>query len=56
LLASIIRRDKLDREKPISPMVAANDAIIINTDSLSKEALLHEVSTHIQMNLARQSA
>ncbi len=56
LLESIIRRDKLDREKPISPMIAASDAITINTDSLSKEALLKKVSAYIQQKLARQNA
>ena len=56
LLASIIRRDKLDREKLISPMIAADDAITISTDSLSKEALLEQVSAHIRRELTRQGA
>ncbi|HEY85357.1 MAG TPA: (d)CMP kinase [Chloroflexi bacterium] len=43
LLASIIRRDKLDREKPISPMIPAQDAVIINTDGLSQQAVLERV-------------
>jgi len=38
-----VRRDKLDREKPISPMVPAADAIIINTDNLSPEAVMARV-------------
>jgi len=56
LLASIIRRDKLDREKPISPMIAAADAIVINTDTLSKEALLEKVSAIIRQKLAPRNA
>lgn len=47
LLADIIRRDKLDAEKPISPMVPAADAIVINTDDLSREAVLKKVEALI---------
>jgi cytidylate kinase len=35
ILAAIIERDKQDREKPISPMVPAADAVIVDTDNLS---------------------
>ncbi len=48
LLASIIRRDKLDREKPISPMIPAPDAIIINTDGLSQQEVLEKVMTLVE--------
>lgn len=40
ILTAMVRRDQLDREKPISPMVPADDAIIINTDNLSPEAVM----------------
>ena len=43
ILASMIKRDKLDREKAISPMIPADDAIIVNTDNLSVEEVLKQV-------------
>lgn len=43
ILAAIVERDKQDREKPISPMIPAPDAIIIDTDHLSIEAVLAQV-------------
>ncbi len=48
LLASIIRRDKLDREKPISPMIPAQDAVIINTDNLSQQEVLEQVMALVE--------
>ena len=47
LLASIIRRDKLDAEKPISPMVPADDAVILDTDRLSRDEVFAHVMTLI---------
>ena len=35
ILAGIVERDELDRTNPVSPMVPANDALIIETDNLS---------------------
>jgi cytidylate kinase len=43
ILAAIVERDKQDREKPISPMIPAPDAIIIDTDHLTLEAVLAQV-------------
>jgi cytidylate kinase len=43
ILAHILERDKQDREKPISPMVPASDAIVINTDNLSIEEVLAQL-------------
>ena len=43
ILAHILERDKQDREKPISPMVPASDAIIIDTDNLSIEEVLAQL-------------
>lgn len=40
ILEAMRERDKQDREKPISPMVPAPDAVIIETDNLSLEAVL----------------
>ncbi len=44
ILAAIIERDQQDRDKPISPMVPASDAIIVDTDNLS----LDEVVAHLE--------
>ncbi len=43
ILAAIVERDKQDREKPISPMVPAQDAVIVNTDHLSIEEVLSQL-------------
>jgi len=43
ILAAIQERDRQDQEKPISPMIPADDAIIIDTDQLSIADLLAEV-------------
>ncbi len=44
ILAAIQERDKQDREKPISPMIPAGDAIIVETDHLS----VAEVLAHVE--------
>ncbi len=54
LLASMIRRDKLDREKPISPMIPADDAIIINTDTLSQNEVVDQVLALVEKKLAKK--
>ena len=43
VLAAMADRDRLDREKPISPMVPAEDAVIINTDQLNIDDVLQKV-------------
>jgi cytidylate kinase len=43
ILAAIKERDKQDQEKPISPMVPAPDAIIIDTDKLSIDEVLTQL-------------
>lgn len=43
ILAAIVERDKQDREKPISPMVPAPDAVIVNTDHMSIEEVLSQL-------------
>jgi cytidylate kinase len=40
ILAAIIKRDQQDRTNPVSPTYPAQDAIIVNTDGLSIEAVL----------------
>ncbi len=54
LLASMIRRDKLDREKPISPMIPADDAIIINTNNLSQEEVVARVLALVNEKMAQK--
>ncbi len=54
LLAAMVRRDKLDREKPISPMVPADDAIIINTDALSQDEVVAQALALVKKKLARK--
>lgn len=44
ILQAIKERDKQDQEKPISPMVPAEDAVIVNTDNQTIE----EVFTHLK--------
>ena len=43
ILAAILERDRQDREKPISPMVPAADAVIIKTDNLTIDEVLEKV-------------
>jgi cytidylate kinase len=52
ILAAMRERDKQDREKPISPMVPAADAVIIETDNLSLEAVL----TRLEQIIAAEQA
>ena len=41
LKMDIINRDKLDRERILSPLLPAEDSIIIDTSSLSPEDVFH---------------
>ena len=50
ILAAIQERDRQDREKPISPMVPAADAIIIDTDNLTIEQVLARVRQLVTNN------
>ncbi|MBI1880174.1 MAG: (d)CMP kinase [Chloroflexi bacterium] len=43
ILTAIRERDKQDQEKPISPMLPAPDAVIIETDNLSIEEVLTQL-------------
>ena len=40
ILAGILKRDQQDQRNPVSPMVPAHDAIIIDTDNQSVEAVV----------------
>ena len=48
LLAAMADRDKHDREKPISPMIPADDATVINTDELTAEEVIQLVEDLIE--------
>lgn len=43
ILTAMAQRDKMDRERDISPMVAATDAHIVHTDHLSKDEMVAQV-------------
>jgi cytidylate kinase len=45
ILASVRDRDRLDRNKPISPLVPAEDAIIVETTGFSVDEVLDQVMT-----------
>jgi cytidylate kinase len=47
VLANIIERDRLDRQRKNSPMIPANDAWIIDTSELTSEQLLLQVRAAI---------
>jgi cytidylate kinase len=48
LLHEILRRDQLDTERAVSPLKAAEDAIIVQTDGLSVREALDRVLAAIQ--------
>jgi cytidylate kinase len=50
ILAAIEERDRQDREKPISPMIPAADAIIIDTDNLAIDEVLARVKQLVANN------
>ena len=50
ILAAIRERDRQDEQKPISPMIPADDAVIINTDGLS----INEVLVQVQQLIAQR--
>jgi cytidylate kinase len=43
LLQEILRRDKLDSERAVAPLKAADDAVIVQTDGLSVGQALDKV-------------
>jgi cytidylate kinase len=48
LLTEILRRDQLDTERAVSPLKAAEDAIVVHTDGLSVREALDKVLAAIQ--------
>lgn len=51
ILAAIKKRDRQDRENPVSPLAPADDAIIVDTDNLSIQEVVEQLK-----HLARQTA
>lgn len=47
ILASILRRDKIDSTRQHAPLKPAEDAIIIDTDGKTIEEVLHEVLSYL---------
>jgi cytidylate kinase len=43
ILAAIRERDRQDQEKPISPMIPASDAVVVDTDQLEIEEVLAQL-------------
>lgn len=52
ILQSIKERDQKDREKPISPMVPADDAIVMDTSRLSIQAVVSQLKLLAEERLA----
>lgn len=50
ILASIRRRDEIDSTREIAPLKPAEDAIIINTDHLTKKDVLQELLEYCEGN------
>ncbi len=51
VLADIIARDKRDRERPVAPLKAADDAIVIDTSAMNIETVLNMMIGHITINM-----
>ena len=52
ILEDMTRRDKIDRERTISPMIPAEDATIIDTDGLSQAEVLAQVEALLEPTLS----
>ena len=52
ILASLIARDAEDRARPVAPLIAAPDAVVIHTDQLPLADVVHRVVTEAR-NVAR---
>jgi cytidylate kinase len=43
ILASTRKRDEIDQNRPIAPLIPANDAISLNTDGLSVDTVVEKI-------------
>jgi len=50
VLEDIRRRDQMDSEREVSPLRAADDAIVLQTDALSLEAVMEKVFALLEAN------
>jgi cytidylate kinase len=48
LLASLVRRDRIDSKRSVNPLAKASDAVIINTDKFDAEGVLSEICKIIE--------
>jgi cytidylate kinase len=53
LAADLRERDHRDRTRSASPLVAASDAVVINSSSLSENEVLARVEELVRAKLAR---
>lgn len=48
IVDALAERDKQDRERAISPLVIAKDAVVIDTSEMEVDSVLEEIVTHLQ--------
>jgi cytidylate kinase len=51
LHAEIVQRDKQDSERATAPLKAADDAVIVDTSTLSVEEVVSLIKSHIQSKI-----
>ncbi|MBE5752685.1 MAG: (d)CMP kinase [Clostridiales bacterium] len=51
LHAEIVQRDKQDSEREFSPLVCANDAIVIDTSEMSIDEVVAKIKSYIQQGI-----
>lgn len=54
ILAAIRERDRQDQEKPISPLIPAGDAVVVDTDQLEIEEVLVQLLKLVTASKTRQ--
>ncbi|WP_133406711.1 (d)CMP kinase [Parashewanella tropica] len=52
LLAEIIERDERDMNRPVAPLKAADDALVVDTTGINIDGVLDIVLTHIEKHLS----
>jgi len=53
-LAAIQERDRQDQEKPISPLIPASDAVVVDTDQLEVDEVLAQLMALVTASKTRQ--
>lgn len=54
VLQDIEKRDALDRERTLAPLIPANDAILLDTSDLALDALLGVMLDHVRLKMSRE--